>query len=225
LEAVALSPPGTVAERMIIVELAHDGADPALTVAPITTFSSVPVMGCTACSRDSAATRPATTGFLRRHRASLLVIGLYALLAVLPGLLISALGSHAGGSSFIRFTDWREWPGALFLYLVLAPVIWTLYLWQPRLIVDVFDGLATGGVIGPPTHTGVTADAVMARLAGSLPRVQRVGSFHISRGGLLALLALAVSIATSRGTSGSSGCRWFSSTSTCWSGSSCARRS
>ena len=36
----------------------------------------------------------------------------------------------------------------------------------------------------------------MHRLAGSLPRVQQVGPVHVSRGGLLALLALAVSIAT-----------------------------
>src|SRR5215207_2065746 len=107
-------------------------------------------MGCMRCWRGSGATRLVTVdcplparatspGFLRRHRASLLVIAIYALLAVVPGLLISMLAHPASNASFIRFTDWRELPGALFLYLVLAPVIWTLYLWQPRLIVEVFD--------------------------------------------------------------------------------------
>ena len=55
----------------------------------------------------------------------------------------------------------REHRGALFLYLVLPSVIWTLYLWQPRLIVEVFDGLARQGVVGSAHFEGVPADAVM----------------------------------------------------------------
>jgi hypothetical protein len=140
--------------------------------------------------------RATSPGFLRRHRASLAVVALYALLAVVPGLLISELAHPDRNGAFIRFTDWRELPGALFLYLVLAPVIWTLYLWQPRLIVEVFDGLARGGVIGSARREGVTADAVLGKLGGSLTRVRRIGPLGLSRGGLLALLALAASVAT-----------------------------
>lgn len=140
--------------------------------------------------------RATSPGFLRRHRASLLVVALYALLAVIPGLLISKIAQPATTGSFIRFTDWRELPGALFLYLVLAPVIWTLYLWQPRLIVDVFDGLAQGGVVGPSRYEGIPADAVLARLGGNLPRMRKIGPWQLSRGAVLALLALATSVAT-----------------------------
>jgi hypothetical protein len=45
--------------------------------------------------------RATSPGFLRRHRASLLVVALYALLAVVPGLLISMLAHPAGNASFI----------------------------------------------------------------------------------------------------------------------------
>ena len=194
-----------------------EACDPGPEVEPSTTFSANALQG--ACERLSAGdelhgllarfggdeardcrlplpARVTSPGFLRRHRASLLVVAIYALLAVVPGLLISMLAHPAGNESFIRFTDWRELPGALFLYLVLAPVIWTLYLWQPRLIVEVFDGLASGGVVGPPRYEGVTADAVLARLAGSLPRVRKFGPLRLTHGALLALLALAASVAT-----------------------------
>jgi hypothetical protein len=76
-------------------------------------------------------------------------------------------------------------------------VIWTLYLWQPRLIVDVFDGLAQGGAVGPPRRPGIVADAVLGRLGGSLPRVVRdVGPLRVSGGGLLSVIAAAASVAT-----------------------------
>jgi len=195
----------------------HDPCDPKLAVEPTTIFSADALQG--ACERLSAGdglhgllarfggdeardcrlplpARATSPGFLRRHRASLLVVALYAVLAVVPGLLISMLANPAGTGAFIRFTDWRELPGALFLYLVLAPVIWTLYLWQPRLIVEVFDGLAQGGVVGPARYEGVTADAVLTRLGGSLPRVRKFGPLRLSRGALLALLALVASVAT-----------------------------
>ena len=190
-------------------------ADPA--VEPSTTFSADALQG--ACERLSAGdglhellarfggdeardcrlpmpARATSPGFLRRHRATLLVVALYALLAVVPGLLISAVVPCASSQGFIRFTDWRELPGALFLYLILAPVIWTLYLWQPRLIVDVFDGLARGGVIGPARYAGITADAFMGKVGGSLPGIRRIGPIGVNRGRLLALVALAVSLAT-----------------------------
>src|ERR671910_57827 len=172
--------------------------DPEPEVEPYTIFSANALQG--ACERLSAGdglhgllarfggdeardcrlplpARATSPGFLRRHRASM-------------------LAHPARNESFIRFTDWRELPGALFLYLVLAPVIWTLYLWQPRLIVEVFDGLARGGVVGPSRYEGVTADAVLARLAGSLPRVRRFGPLRLTHGALLALLALTASVAT-----------------------------
>src|ERR671913_1777507 len=146
-----------------------DTCEPATAVEPFTTFSANALQG--ACERLSAGdglhgllarfggdeardcrlplpARATSPGFLRRHRASLLVVALYALLAVVPGLLISEFANPVSDGGFIRFTDWRELPGALFLYLVLAPVIWTLYLWQPRLSGEVFDGLAQGGVVG-----------------------------------------------------------------------------
>jgi hypothetical protein len=66
--------------------------------------------------------RATSPGFLRRHRASLLVVALYALLAVAPGLLISMLAHPARHESFIRFTDWRELPGANLAMTWLAPV-------------------------------------------------------------------------------------------------------
>src|SRR5215213_8601383 len=213
-------PPGrrlSRGERTVVSGSQDDPCTPPPEVEPSTTFSADVLQG--ACERLSAGdglhgllarfggdeardcrlplpARATSPGFLRRHRASLLVIGLYALLAVVPGLLISMLANPAGNGAFIRFTDWRELPGALFLYLILAPVIWTLYLWQPRLIVEVFDGLATGGVVGPSRFEGVTADAVLTRLGGSLPRVRKFGPLRLSRGALLALLALVASVAT-----------------------------
>ena len=205
------------AERTVVPGSQGDSCTPPTEVEPSTTFSADALQG--ACERLSAgdglhgflarfggdeardcrlplpahATSP---GFLRRHRASLLVVAFYALLAVVPGLLISEFANPVSDGGFIRFTDWRELPGALFLYLVLAPVIWTLYLWQPRLIVEVFDGLAQGGVVGPSRYEGVTADAVLARLGGNLPRMRQIGPLRLSRGGLLALLAFTVSVAT-----------------------------
>src|SRR5215210_1690166 len=213
-------PPGhrqSRTQRMVIPGSHASSCDPAQAVEPSTTFSADALQG--ACERLSAGdglhallarfggdeardcrlplpARATSPGFLRRHRASLLVVAIYALLAVLPGLLISTLAYPARHESFIRFTDWRELPGALFLYLVLAPVIWTLYLWQPRLIVDVFDGLAQGGVVGPSRYEGVTADAVLARLGGSLPRARKIGPLRLTHGALLALLALTASVAT-----------------------------
>src|SRR4051812_25082850 len=157
----------------------QDGASDAEPgVEPATTFSADALQG--ACERLSAGdglhgllarfggdeardcrlplpARATSPGFLRRHRASLLVVALYALLAVVPGLLISMLAHPARNESFIRFTDWRELPGALFLYLVLAPVIWTLYLWQPRLIVEVFDGLAGWQAVALSVHRATRA--------------------------------------------------------------------
>ena len=203
--------------RMVIPWSYGDACDPAPAVGPSTTFSADALQG--ACERLSAGdglhgllarfggdeardcrlplpARLTSPGFLRRHRASLLVVALYALLAVVPGLLISMLAHPRPNGAFIRFTDWRELPGALFLYLVLAPVIWTLYLWQPRLIVEVFDGLVQGGVVGPSRYEGITADAVLARLGGNLPRVRQIGPLRLTGGALLALLALAASVAT-----------------------------
>jgi hypothetical protein len=135
-------------------------------------------------------------GFVRRFRASLVVVLLYMGLAVVPGFMITALGDRVTDQDFIGFTDGRELPGALFLYLVLAPVIWTLYLWQPRLIVDVFNGLAEGGVVGPPRSDRLTADRLLARLAHSLPRSRSIGPLPLTYGGFLALMAVAASLAT-----------------------------
>ena len=108
-------------------------------------------------ARDARLPMPAhfaSPGFVRRHSGTLAVVGLYALLAIVPGFLISASGDRFGGEPFVKLTDWRELPGALFLYLVLAPVLWTFYLWQPRLIIEVFAGLAEGGVVGAPEPRG-----------------------------------------------------------------------
>src|SRR5215217_6703489 len=112
-------------------------------------------------ARDARLPMPAhlaAPGALRRHRGSLAVVALYALLVLVPGLVISALDGRLADRDFVRLTDWRELPGALFLYLLLAPVLWTFYLWQPRLILDVFAGLAEGGVVGAPREAGVTPD-------------------------------------------------------------------
>jgi hypothetical protein len=124
------------------------------------------------------------------------VVGLYALLALAPGLLISAFGGRLTDREFVKLTDWRELPGALFLYLVLAPVLWTFYLWQPRLIVDVFAGLAEGGVVGAPRAAGVTPDAFLQGVGATLPRHVAGGPLRLSRGACLAALAAAIAVAT-----------------------------
>ena len=151
-------------------------------------------------ARDCRLPRPdrlTSPGALRRHRGTLAVVALYALLAVAPGLLVSALGEHLTDRAFVELTDWRESAGALFLYLVLAPVLWTFYLWQPRLIVDVFDGLSRSGVIGAPRSPGVTPDGFLRGLGATLPRtVRRHGSVPISRGVVLSGLAVAGSVST-----------------------------
>lgn len=150
--------------------------------------------------RDCRLPRPArliSPGSVRRHRATGVTIILYAMLAVLPGLLLSAFGHHLIDRDFVKLTDWRELPGALFLYLVLAPVLWTFYLWQPRLTVDVFDGLARSGAIGPPRRADIEPDAVLRLMGGSLPRASwKVASLRFSRGALFSALAVAVSVAT-----------------------------
>ncbi len=151
-------------------------------------------------ARDSRLPMPeslTSPGFLRRHRGSLATVILYLLLAVVPGLLLSISGTRVTSREFVKLTDWREFPGALFLYLVLAPVLWTFYLWQPRLIVEVFDGLARSGAIGPARRTNITADTVLRRIGGTfVGTAVRVGAIRLTKGVLLAVLALAASVAT-----------------------------
>lgn len=147
-------------------------------------------------ARDCRLPRPAhfaAPGFARRHRATLAVVGIYVLLAVLPGAIITALGDRIADGDFVRLTDGRELPGALFLYLVLAPVLWTFYLWQPRLIVDVFAGLAEAGVVGAPRGRGVTPDGFLRGVAATLPRRVALG---LTRGGAVGVLAAVASVAT-----------------------------
>ena len=79
-------------------------------------------------------------------------------------------------SAFVRLTDWRELPGALFLYLLLAPVIWTSCLWQPRLILEVFAG-ARGGVVGAPR------DAALLQAPGARHQALIACGRHRRRGG------------------------------------------
>ena len=149
---------------------------------------------------DCRLPRPASftaPGFLRRQRATLAVVALYAVLVVAPGFLLSALGARLTDRDFVKLTDGRELPGALFLYLVLAPVLWTFYLWQPRLIVDVFAGLAEGGVIGPARRAGATPDGFLRGMGASLPRpAEGAVISRASRGSLLAVVAAAAAVAT-----------------------------
>jgi hypothetical protein len=136
-------------------------------------------------------------GFLRRHRASLATVLLYLGLAVMPGLLISTLDDRFAPTTFVQFTDWREFPGALFLYLVLAPVLWTFYLWQPRLIVEVFDGLARSGAIGLARRPDITADDALRRIGRSFVQpMMRMGPVQVSKGVLLTGVAIGASVAT-----------------------------
>jgi hypothetical protein len=135
-------------------------------------------------------------GFLRRHRASVVTVVLYLTLVVAPGLALSVFGDSLTTREFVKLTDWREMPGALFLYLVLAPVIWTFYLWQPRLIVEVFDGLAQSGAIGPARRAGVAPDLVLRRMgAGFVKPALRNVPTGLARGAVLAVLSVIISIA------------------------------
>ena len=124
-------------------------------------------------ARDARLPMPshlASPGALRRHRATLAVVGIYFLLAVVPGVVISLLGHRVTDQDFVKLSDWRELPGALMLYLLLAPVIWTFYLWQPRLILDVFAGLAEGGVVGAPRQKEYDPGSIPARGGGHPPQ-------------------------------------------------------
>jgi hypothetical protein len=149
---------------------------------------------------DSSLPLPAAIvapGFFRRHRASVLTVVLYLTLVVVPGLLMSAFGDPLTDREFVRLTDWRELLGSLFLYLVLAPVIWTFYLWQPRLIVDVFAGLAQSGAVGPSRRPDVAADMVLRTMGRSFVEPTMPGArLSLSKGTLLAVMSLAISIAT-----------------------------
>jgi hypothetical protein len=136
-------------------------------------------------------------GALRRNRATLAVIGVYTLLVIVPGVLISGLAARLSDREVVALTDWRELPGALFLYLVLAPVLWTFYLWQPRLIVDVFAGLAEAGVVGEPRYSGVSPDGFLRGVGATLPRRPRARwPGRLSRGAWLSIFAAAAAIAT-----------------------------
>ena len=119
------------------------------------------------------------------------------MLGVVPGLLVSLNDSRFASRDFIKFTDWRELPGALFLYLVLAPVIWTFYLWQPRLILEVFDGLARSGAIGPARRHDISADAVLRRIGGIfIEPVAQVGPLRLTKGALVSIMSVIAAIAT-----------------------------
>ncbi len=151
-------------------------------------------------ARDSRLPMPkslTSPGFVRRHRGTLATVIVYILLAVIPGLLLSIFGTRITSEEFVMLTDWREFPGAMFLYLVLAPVIWTFYLWQPRLIIEVFDGLARSGAIGPARRTNITADGVLRRIGGTFVETAvEFGRIRLSKGVLIAVLAAAASVAT-----------------------------
>jgi hypothetical protein len=83
------------------------------------------------------------------------------------------------------------------LYLVLAPVIWTFYLWQPRLIVEVFAGLAQSGAIGPPRRPGEEPDTVLRGLGGGFTgTATHAGPLQLSRGAMCSALAVAASVAS-----------------------------
>jgi hypothetical protein len=75
-------------------------------------------------------------------------------------------------------------------------VLWTFYLWQPRLIVDVFDGLSRSSVIGAPRGPGIDPRAFLRGLAATLPRARRVGGSGASRGRAALGLAAAAAVAT-----------------------------
>ena len=112
-------------------------------------------------------------------------------------MLISAFAEQITNDAFVKLTDWREWPGALSLYLILAPVIWTFYLWQPRLILEVFDGLARSGAIGPARRDSITADGVLRQIGGSfIETAIQIGAVRITKGGLLAVLSAVTAVAT-----------------------------
>jgi hypothetical protein len=151
-------------------------------------------------ARDSSLPMPiglTAPGFFRRHRASIATVFLYLVLVVVPGLIVSAFAERFASSEFVKLTNWRELPGALFLYLVLAPVIWTFYLWQPRLIIEVFDGLARSGAIGPARRSDITADAVLRRIGGSFVETAiQLGPLRLSKGALVTFLSFASSVAT-----------------------------
>jgi hypothetical protein len=151
-------------------------------------------------ARDASVPLPpslVSPGVLRRHRASFATVAIYFFLAVTPGFILSINAERSGDHSFIRLTDWRELPGALVLYLVLAPVIWTFYLWQPRLILEVFDGLARSGAIGPARKAGVTADGVLRSIGASFVEpALAIGSLKITKGGLLSVFSAGVAVAT-----------------------------
>jgi len=142
-------------------------------------------------------TELAAPGFLRRHRASVVTVVTYLAAVVVPGVVISVLGERLTDQDFVKLTDWLELPGALFLYLVLAPVIWTFYLWQPRLIVEVFAGLAKSGAIGRALRAGTAADQVL-RQTGRLFAEPAIayGPVVVTKGALLAAGCVAISIAT-----------------------------
>jgi len=61
----------------------------------------------------------------------------------------SAVSFHYArlGHEFLSIFDLRELPLALFVYLVAAPAIWTLYEGQPRWILQTFSELSSNGVI------------------------------------------------------------------------------
>lgn len=71
----------------------------------------------------------------------------YGVLCLGAGFGISVFYQRSG-YQFVSMLDIRELPQAVFVYLVAAPVIWTLYAGQPRWILQVFEQLVQNGVIG-----------------------------------------------------------------------------
>lgn len=86
-------------------------------------------------------------------RGSVLKIALLSIiingsLILILGIPISLYYAETLGSSFISLFDKREYPIALFGYLIYNPAIWTYYIWQPLRFKNVIEQLLHNGTIG-----------------------------------------------------------------------------
>ena len=150
-------------------------------------------------ARDARLPMPAhlaSPGALRRHRATLAVVGLYALLALLPGLLISVFGGRLTDREFVKLTDWRELPGR-------SSSTWC---WPRCCGPSTCGSPASSSTSSPaspraassarPGRAGMTPDGFLQGVGATLPRRLARGPVRLSRGAWLAALAAAASVAT-----------------------------
>jgi hypothetical protein len=136
------------------------------------------------CLRDPLAKLLLKVSQQRTLRIALMAFAIYGILGGGGGIAISVLYKRAG-QQFLSILDSRELLVALFVFLVVVPIVWTFYVWQPSGILGVFHQLSQNGVIGE-TEQGMPFDRFMRQVV--VTPFNRAG--NVAAAALLTLIGL-----------------------------------